>query len=117
MVARLLQSLCSKCSRECFVSKVFSFVARTSRRNYFVSKVMWMALTSPEEYSFFVMCCIQKPSSQAELYWIMRMFSSSLSESKTATECEGKGLSQSKWGVGAFQVKLHELRLAQYLSN
>lgn len=40
-----------------------------------------------------------------------------LPESKTATECEGRSLLQSEWVMGAFQVKRHELRLAQSLSN
>lgn len=76
-----------------------------------------MALTSPEQHSFSFICSIWKPSSQAEPYWIKRMFSSCLSESKTATECEGRSLLQSEWVMGAFQVKRHELRLAQSLSN
>lgn len=34
-----------------------------------------------------------------------------LPEFKIATECEGRGLPQSEWDMGAFQVKLHEIRL------
>lgn len=56
----------------------FFLCSKNSRRNYFVSKVVWMALTSPEEHSFFVTCCVYKPSSQAEAYWISRMFSTQL---------------------------------------